>query len=239
LSEAKGMGIKMKKNLSLKEHIYNELKQAIFSRKIPLNTQLNEEVLSEVFNVSRTPIRSVLRRMQYEKIIKIIPHKGAYIYQPTPKEFEDVLHLRTVLEKEAIKIACEKATEEQINELKEITLKEENLYKSGDYAEGIRISTEFHHKLITITANDFMIQYNQELMNIMNIYLVFHENTIQESPRSPEEHRGIINAIKNRDEKKALELFDLHFKSIRDNLNNDQSESSVDFSQIFKPYPKS
>ncbi|SDI41517.1 transcriptional regulator, GntR family [Alteribacillus persepolensis] len=229
----------MKKKLSLKEHIYNELKQAIFSRKIPLNTQLNEELLSEVFNVSRTPIRSVLKRMQNEKIIQIIPHKGAYIYQPTPKEFEDVINLRIVLEKEAIKIACKKATEEQINELEEYTLKEEKLYKSGDYANGIRTSTKFHHKLMTMTTNDFMIQYNQELMNIMNIYIVFHENTIQESPRSPEEHREIINAIKNRDEKKAIELIDLHFKSIRDNLNNNQSESSVDFSRIFKPYPKS
>lgn len=233
------MVINMKKNLSLKEHVYNELKQAIFSRKIPLNTQLNEELLAEVFNVSRTPIRSVLNRMQYEKIIQIIPHKGAYIYQPTQKEFEDVLYLRTVLEKEAIKIACEKATEEQINELEEYTFKEEKLYKNGDYADGIRTSTEFHHKLVTITENDFMIQYNQELMNITNIYIVFHENTIQESPRSPEEHRGIVNAIKKRDEKKALELFDLHFDSIRANLSKDQSESSVDFSRIFKPYPKS
>ena len=83
--------------MSLEEYIYSEIKNAIFNRKIPLNSQLNEELLSEAFEVSRTPIRAVLKKLQYEKIVQSIPNKGTYIYQPTKKDIQDVFQLRVIL----------------------------------------------------------------------------------------------------------------------------------------------
>ncbi|WP_164525438.1 GntR family transcriptional regulator [Siminovitchia acidinfaciens] len=228
----------MGKKLSLEDYVYIELKRAIFNRQIPLNTQLNEELLSEAFNVSRTPIRSVLKRMQHEKIIQIIPRKGAYINQPTFQEIENVFQLRILIEKEAIKIACSEATDKQLNALIELTYEEEELFRSGEYADGLRVTSEFHQSLIKLTKNDLMIEYSQELINITNIYLVFHETAKKESPRSPEEHREIVRAIQMRNEKEALRLFDQHIKSIKDNLNRNKSENTVEFDKIFKPYSK-
>ncbi|MFD1707176.1 GntR family transcriptional regulator [Siminovitchia sediminis] len=228
----------MSKKLSLEEYVYSELKKAIFNRQIPLNTQLNEELLSEAFKVSRTPIRSVLKRMQHEKILQIIPRKGAYINQPTFQEIENVFQLRTLMEKEAIKIACREAADKQLKALEELTYEEEKLFRSGNYADGLRVCSEFHQNLIKLTKNHVMIEYSQELINITNIYLVFHETANKESPRSPEEHREIVRAIQRRNEEEALQLFDQHIKSIKDHLNRNKNENIVEFHKIFKPYKK-
>lgn len=223
----------------MEDYVYNELKRAIFNRQIPLNAQLNEELLSEAFKVSRTPIRSVLRRMQHEKIIQIIPRKGAYINQPTFQEIENVFQLRTLIEKEAIKIACREATDKELKALESLTYEEEELFRSGNYADGLRVTSEFHLNLVKLTNNHLMIEYSQELINITNIYLVFHETAKKESPRSPEEHREIVRAIQKRNEKEALRLFDEHIKSTKDNLNRNMNENTAEFYKIFKPYDKS
>src|SRR5699024_2071632 len=182
--------------MSLEEYIYSEIKNAIFNRKIPLNSQLNEELLSEAFEVSRTPIRAVLKKLQYEKIVQSIPNKGTYIYQPTKKDIQDVFQLRVILEKESIKLACKTATEEQIKELEELTIKEEEYFKKGEYGKGIEFTSNFHQKLLMLSGNEFMARYNQELINITNIYLAFHDTAKKESSDSPEEHRVILNALR-------------------------------------------
>ncbi len=82
----------MKKNNkeSIEQYVYEEIKTAIFNRKIPVKMQLSEEQLAEAFAVSRTPIRSVLKKLQYEKLIHIHPNKGAFINLPSSKEIEEV-----------------------------------------------------------------------------------------------------------------------------------------------------
>lgn len=226
----------MKKSSPKEAYIYNELKNAIFSRKIPVNTQLNEESLSEAFNVSRTPIRAVLRRLQREKIVQNIPHKGTYIYQPTLKEIEDVFHLRLLLEKEAVRIACKEATEEELQALEKGTYLEEQYYKDGEYTKGLKQTSEFHQTLIRFTKNELISKYYQELINITNIYLVFHETFNRENPISPDEHREIIKAIRAKDEQKAVSSISNHFDNIGKHLRKKKKEDVVRFDEIFKPY---
>lgn len=224
--------------MSLEEYIYSEIKNAIFNRKIPLNSQLNEELLSEAFEVSRTPIRAVLKRLQYEKIVQSIPNKGTYIYQPTKKDIQDVFQLRVILEKESIKLACKTATEEQIKELEELTIKEEEYFKKGEYGKGIELTSNFHQKLLMLSGNEFMARYNQELINITNIYLAFHDTAKKESSDSPEEHRVILNALRERDVEASVKAVEEHFENINKHLNFEQNNLDVTFSNIFKPYNK-
>lgn len=222
----------------MEEYVYKELKLAIFNRKIPLQTHLSEELLAEAFNVSRTPIRSVIKRLQYERIIQIIPNKGAFIYQPTQKEIEEVFHLRTLLEIEAIKFACKLATPEELEELESLTYLEEKLYKKGEYSQGIQVTSQFHQGVIEINKSHLMSKYSKELINITNIYLAFHDSANTESPLCPSEHREIIEAIRNKDEDQAVLKFLDHFNTVKGHLNFSKENADISFTNIFKPFEK-
>ncbi|SOC43694.1 GntR family transcriptional regulator [Salinicoccus kekensis] len=226
----------MTEKLAIEDYVYRELKQAIFNRKIPLNMQLNEKELSNAFNVSRTPIRTVLKKMEQEKIIENIPNKGAFIHQPTPQEIENVFQLRTILEREAAKIACKTVSEEQLDELERITIEEEQFFREGEYEKGLEKTTLFHQQLMDLSNNEYMKKYNEELINITNIYLAFHDSARKESPLSPEEHRSIIKALRTRDQEKAAESINSHYKNVREHLKYEEEEKKYSFEELFKPY---
>ncbi|MGD8189469.1 GntR family transcriptional regulator [Brevibacillus ginsengisoli] len=223
---------------SMEDFVYHQIKLAILNRKIPLKTQLGEEQLAEAFQVSRTPIRSALKRLQYEKMVQILPNKGAVINQPTPKEIEEVFHLRTILEVESVKLACRKATEEQLKQLEALTLLEEELYKNGEYGRAIEVTSEFHQGLIRLSGNELIENYSQELINITNIHLAYHDSAEKESPLCPSEHRSIIKAIRQKDEEEAVRKFLDHFTTVRKHLESNKEMKAIDFTEVFKPFSK-
>ncbi|MET3288635.1 UNVERIFIED_CONTAM: DNA-binding GntR family transcriptional regulator [Brevibacillus sp. OAP136] len=226
-------------NQSMEEFVYEQIKSAILNRKIPLKTQLGEEQLAEAFKVSRTPIRSALKRLQYEKMVQILPNKGAVINQPTQKEIEEVFHLRTILEVDAVKRACQMASEDQLKELESLTYVEEELYKDGEYGRAIEVTSAFHQGLIRLSGNELIEKYSQELINITNIHLAYHDSAKKESPLCPSEHRSIINAIRKKDEQEAVSKFLEHFTTVRKHLESDKDVNAVDFTEVFKPFSDS
>lgn len=228
----------MKKKESMETYIYEEIKNAIFNRKIPITKQLGEEQLAEAFAVSRTPIRSVLKRLQAEKLIQIFPHKGAFINLPSPKEIEEVFQIRIIMETEAVKIACRTATEQQLNELLELTRMEEILYRQREYGKGVLLTSDFHQKIIEFTGNELMANYSRELINLTNVYLAYHDHADLESPLCPIEHRNIIKAIQKRDETEAVQALSDHFRTVKKHLGSHDHEEDVQFVNIFKPYKK-
>src|SRR5699024_9322802 len=198
-------------SLIAEKHIYSEIKNAILNKKISLNQQLNEQLLSKAFNVSRTPIRSVLQKLIYEKILYNIPNKGTFIYLPKKEEVEDIFQLRKIMEKKAVEIACEKSSMKDFEKLEEIIHKEEKEFKKGEYGNGIEFTSKFHQGLMMLSKNKFMISYNEELLNISNVYLTFHDTATKECPMSPDEHRSIISYLKKRDVTNSIKMIDTHF----------------------------
>ncbi|MFZ7942562.1 GntR family transcriptional regulator [Neobacillus sp. 19] len=228
------------KNESLENYIYEEIQSAILKRKIPLDTHLSEEQLAEAFNVSRTPIRSVLKRLNYEKTIRFIPNKGAFINNPSEKEMADVFQLREIIEIQAVKFACRNASMEQLEELESLTYLEEKLYREDQYDKAIQITSEFHYRLICLVGNELMKEYSKELINISNIHLAYHDHADKESPRCPNEHREIIKAIRKGDEEDAIRVFLEHFKTVKSHLAlNSNNKQNISFKDIFEPYQKS
>lgn len=223
---------------SIEQYVYEEIKTAIFNRKIPINMQLSEEQLAEAFAVSRTPIRSVLKQLQYEKLIQILPNKGAFINLPSSKEIEEVFQIRIIMETEAVKIACRTASEQELNDLEELTRREESLYKQGEYGKAVQLTSDFHQGIINLTGNELLSNYSRELINLTNVYLAYHDHADVESPLCPVEHRNIIQAIMKRDEAEAVRILGEHFQTVKKHLGSNDDELEVNFSSIFKPLPK-
>ena len=72
--------------------------------------RLRQEDLCERFGVSRTPIREALRKLQAQRLVVVIPNKGAAVRIPSRKEIEEIYDLRAELESFAAELACSNAT---------------------------------------------------------------------------------------------------------------------------------
>lgn len=223
------------KKVTLEEYIYEEIKKAIFSRKIGPNAVLSEEQLAEAFSVSRTPVRHVLKRMHYEKFVEIKPKKGVTIYEPTVKEMEEVFLIKKILEKEALKDAAEKVSAEQLQMLEQMTYEEEEFYKQGSYYEALLKGNQFHIEIIKLCGNDLLLRYYKELTDLTNLYLAFYDH-VPDDPIGPSEHRKIIEAISRKDKKQIEKEVVHHWDRVKEFMvYNSEKNTTVDLKAIFKP----
>ena len=103
------------------EYIYSVLKNEIISGTLPSDTPLRE------IEVSRTPIREVLRQLAVEKLIRIIPNSGAYVGAFTWEEATEVFEVRQGLESFAAGLAAARISNDAIAKLEALYAEKKKL----------------------------------------------------------------------------------------------------------------
>lgn len=201
------------------EQIYEILKAAIFNSELTPGTQLVETSLADAFGVSRTPIRSVLKRLEYESLVKIYPNRGTFVYCPSPEEAEQIFSVRQILEAEATFLAAKYATEEEIRKLEELLIQEKEFYAKNEHRQALRVISDFHEGIIAASRHDYLIRYLRELLSLSHIILTFYDTTEEETPHSIDEHKAILEAIKKKDSHLAKQLADDHIQCIKGDID--------------------
>ena len=89
------------------EETYDALKSKILAGELAPGTRIDVSLVSEELGVSRTPVNDALQALRLQGLIEIVPRKGTFVSQVTPKDVEDAFQLRMALEGKA----CEQAAE--------------------------------------------------------------------------------------------------------------------------------
>ena len=109
--------VNMNEYLPLRDVVFNTLRQAILRGELKPGERLMEIQLANKLGVSRTPIREAIRKLELEGLVLMIPRKGAEVAEITEKNMRDVLEVRKALEELAVQLACDKITQEELEEL--------------------------------------------------------------------------------------------------------------------------
>ncbi len=204
---------------SLRGRVFNRIREDILSGKYKENEELKEVQIGTELGVSRTPVREALRQLELEGLVNIIPNKGAYVTGISQKDIHDIYVIRSYLEGLAARWACTTMTEEQIEEL------EENVYitdfhiKKGHYEQIVELDSNFHEAIYKASGSKILEHqlstYHHYVERIRKISLGKGERAKQ----SNEEHKHILQAIKERNADRAEQLAHEHIMSTIANLN--------------------
>ena len=195
---------------SLADDAYLTIKQKIFSFEMLPGDLISEGNLVRLMQVSRTPLRQALQRLQYEGFLNAIPKIGWQIAPLDFNKLDELYDFRILIEGHAIKILCDKASShDPLNELVKIWLcKASDRIQDGEQV-GL-LDENFHHQLVRIAGNHEMLRMHQEISERIRIVrrLDFTKsNRIQETY---EEHAKILKAILDRRGAKAKRLLTSH-----------------------------
>ncbi|AKL95880.1 transcriptional regulator [Clostridium aceticum] len=185
-----------KKDENPKEYIYRLLKDNIMELELKPGTILSENELSKILNVSRTPIREVLRRLNNEHLIEIMPQTGTMVTYIDRALIDEVLFMRFVLEKEIIKLLQDTITTEEVNELENLLSLQEFYMNKSMIIDFHKYDTKFHEKLFAISKKT---RVWESIINLSTHYararLLYdhNHNTAQKSIII--QHRKILTAI--------------------------------------------
>jgi len=202
-----------KDNISTKtvNYVYQELRHLIFLKKIKANQRLPEISIAKQLNVSRTPIRAAFRRLAEEGLVIIRPNDGASTISPSIKDIKDAYEIREQLECFAIKQSIKKITPLQLCLLEENIQKEEYIFRERNLEAYLDINTNFHRIIAESSNNKLLANYIENVLKRTYIYMIFYESFFNfDNNPSLNEHRVILAAFKEKNEKRAIKLMRTH-----------------------------
>ncbi len=216
---------------SAESETYARIKRAIILKKLLPGQQITEEWLAQNLNISRTPVRGALHALAREGLVTTIHNKGTFISKPTQKEIEHVYMVRIQLESYAARLAASSISEEQLQEMKYLNLKEKEAYETKNFEEYININTRIHVLPAISTQNQCLVKYVSELVSWGNCYVILKDpfyTTPLDKIMSISDHKSIIESLEKRDADLAEETVKSHLLSLIELHSNDIGFSPFD-----------
>lgn len=218
---------------SMTESIYQDMLTAIMEHRLLAGTKLVEERLCEVTGASRARIRQVFARLAHEKLVTLVPNRGAFISSPSVEEARQVFQARRLVERELAGVLAGQATAAQVRTLRRHLQQEDQARGRGDRAAVIRLSGEFHIVVAEMTGNAILEKLVREMVSLTCLIITLYDRP--GAPACPEhEHRDLVDAIEQRDTARAESLMSEHLEHIEGSLDLSVRESGApDFQSIF------
>lgn len=200
---------------SLQEMAYAALREAILNHELKAGERLVEAELAEKLEVSRSPIREALRRLQQDGLVKVRPREGVYVASITADEVDDVFRIRAALEATAACLAAERATDEQLTEMDDMVANMEHAVGTGDMDQAIAYSDGFH-RAITLAATSPRLahmfdQIYTQVFHFRNITL----RTPGRGIHAAVDHVRLMSALRERDSSAARIIMERHIDEAR------------------------
>lgn len=196
----------------LKEKIYLDLREKILSEEIKPGEWIVERKLTEVYGVSRTPIREVLRMLMEDGLIELNSKKGYTVRKLTLEDFVEIYTAREAIEGVAARLACRNRNEELIQKLQKLKQELELVDIDSDPARGVALGRQLHDLLIEYGGNRILKRFYEKLRLLTNMTRNITKRSVDIEKKSRDEHIQIIEAVLKGDETEAEDLLRKHLR---------------------------
>ncbi|MDP6702599.1 MAG: GntR family transcriptional regulator, partial [Candidatus Latescibacteria bacterium] len=143
----------------LKDQAYENLKRLILEEVFSPGTCLSERQLAARLDMSKTPIRSALARLEAEGFVALPPQQqGIVVREPSLREVVDLFDIRIALEGFVVQSVAGRLNPEQIGQLRAQLEPQAQAVQAGDVAEYTRLDADFHLLLCELLANREILQ---------------------------------------------------------------------------------
>lgn len=200
----------MEENLPLREVVFEALRHAIFRGDLKAGEHLMEIQLANQMGVSRTPVREAIHMLEKEGLVTVIPRRGAEVAKMTLKDMEDVLEIREALDELAVSLACERISEEQLEDLSEAAQQFAESIQGEDVRRIASTDVRFHDVIYEATDNPKLVSLLNNLREQIYRYRVEYIKERENCPMLVEEHGAILEALRNHDREAAVSAMHVH-----------------------------
>jgi DNA-binding GntR family transcriptional regulator len=204
-----------------KKSIYNDLKKQILTMSLEPGTALDEASLCKRYQISRTPLREILRALAGEGCVDIVNNRGAYVSSMSHKVMRDFFVTAPMIYSAVGRLAAQHAKPEQIQEMRNIQESFRAAIASGVAPDMVYWNQCFHAVMGEMADNPYLKpSYDRLLIDHARISQTFYR------PRDPQmeprmfdalsHHNEMIVAIEAGDSDRVVSLILKHWELSRD-----------------------
>lgn len=196
--------------VKLSEKVYEYMKEMILKQEIKCGENIPEERIAKILNVSRTPIREAIQRLSQDGIIILKSHSFAKVIEFSQESINNLGIIRITLDALAIQIAIHYGSNEDFNRLYPIAEKCLEASEKGDAYNWIKNEYKFHLSLVKIGKNEDLLRILNSIYTKVRLLMVTQFKDIKKNSGMVKIHYDIIDALKERNVKKSLDLMQKH-----------------------------
>lgn len=188
-----------KGKICTKNEILQTLREWMTVMQMKPGEKISDTEIAEYFNVSRTPVREVLKILEQQKLICTYPGRATVVAELDTEDIESYYLPMQTLQCLAVRLAVERAEAEDIDELERLNDEfRRRLENAADTAGLLAADKNFHQKIIDIAGNEHIDEFCSALwVHIARLdYLFFKDSTQVSSCR---DHDVIINSLRLKD----------------------------------------
>ena len=212
------------------------LRAAILGGHFGPGEQLREEPIARSMGVSRGPVREALVQLEREGLVVIRRNRGAFVAQLSREDLEEVHTLRVVLERLAVRRAVRFAEPAALAEMQAVVDAMAAAAERGiTEQEAAELDVRFHDLIYRGSAHRRLQECWANLRPQIHIVLL-SRNVAHEDFRDylVDSHQAILDALRDRDEPKALAILDDHLRGSYERVVLGQARRSAP-DEVFAP----
>ena len=199
----------------LREVAYERLKEAIRDGELQPGEALPESRISSALQISRTPVREALQKLAQEGLVQIMPNRAVTVAAPSLPDALNVLHVRSLVEPEIVRLVAETITPEKLEVLWQAVADIEAAAEAGDRVAWSKADTVYHETLSNACPNALLGKLGLQMRNRIHFLATDAQTTSARLEACTREHREIIEAIAEGDGQKAQEAMQAHIHELR------------------------
>jgi DNA-binding GntR family transcriptional regulator len=211
---------------ALYQEVAERLRQRIFAHELAPGAWIDEQMLAELYGISRTPLREALKVLAAEGLVVLKPRRGCYVTEVSRQDTNDIFPLMAMLEGRCAADATRHARPVDLAELELIHQRLEASARDNRIADFFEANQEFHGKLQDLAGNRWLKSVIQDLRKVLKLSRLHSLSLEGRLQQSLEEHRGIMGALKSGDAALAERLMHDHLLSSQGALNRMEDSGS-------------
>ena len=196
-----GLEFKQVPQENLGEVVYKTISEALISGDLRAGDKLRIREIAAQMGTSVTPVRDAILRLVQENAIILRNARDIRVRALSLEEYIEIRTIRIELEGLAAAQAAKKVTKEDIDRIEKLFSEGEKAVKHGDFSTSTKLNQQFHFELVKIAQAPILLEILEGLwMRIGPLIAGAYEAGDLDMVKH---HRPIINAIKERNPKKA------------------------------------
>ncbi|WP_264030246.1 GntR family transcriptional regulator [Cellulosimicrobium sp. SH8] len=207
---------------SATEQAYRHVKSLVLDGSLPGGSMTSEGEIAEQLGVSRTPVREAFLRLETEGLLRLYPKRGALVVPVAPREADDVLDARLLVESHAAQNVVRLPDTELatlVALLRDLVAAQEAAVADGDVAEYATLDARFHQEIVAAGGNTLLTTFSVSLRERQQ-RMVAH--SVRWDPRRAATfvagHRALVDALEVRDTRTYKRRIQRHLEDARAGL---------------------
>lgn len=209
---------RLPETLQLGARVYQALLNSIVSGQIDPGTALRPDAIARQLDVSTTPVREAMHRLENDGLATKLPYQGWFVREFSEHQIRQLYECRSALECFSVRLACERISDEEVAWLHRCQSTGEAALAVGDMDAYRIYNRDLHGAILKAATNTYLISLMGQLGLQIEMLIARTIRITGRPVRAIEEHLCLIGLIEKRDSEGAQRSMERHILSALEDI---------------------